>query len=145
MSNKKFNTGIICGSFDVLHPGYTRMFEDAKTVCKTLIVALQGDPTIDRPKKCKPVQSLSDRIEILGALKHVDHIVTYNTEAELEKLLGEVQYDVRILGTDYQNRKDYTGFKYGKPVYFHKRDHDYSTTKLKDLIYRERSRTLENN
>ncbi len=131
---KKYASGIICGSFDVIHPGYTRMFEDAKTVCETLVVALQGDPTIDRPEKCKPVQTLSDRIEILSAIKYVDRIVTYNTEAELENLLGTVEYDVRILGTDYKDRKDYTGFKYGKPVYFHERDHDYSTTKLKQQI-----------
>ena len=119
---KKYTSGIICGSFDVIHPGYTRMFEDAKTVCETLVVALQGDPTIDRPEKCKPVQTLSDRVEILSAIKYVDRIVTYDTEAELESLLGIVEYDVRILGTDYQDRKDYTGFKYGKPVYFHERD-----------------------
>lgn len=140
---KKYNRGIICGSFDVIHPGYIRMFEDAKFECETLVIALQGDPTIDRPEKCKPVQSLSDRIEILSAIKYIDHIVTYNTEAELENLLGVVEYDVRILGTDYRNRKDYTGFKYGKPVYFHERDHNFSTTSLKEKIYEERKKMKE--
>lgn len=131
---KKYTSGIICGSFDVIHPGYVRMFKDAKHACEKLIVALQGDPTIDRPEKCKPVQSLEDRIEILDAIKYVDKIVTYNTEAELEALLGNEKYEVRILGTDYEHRTDYTGVRYGKPVYFHKRNHDYSTTKLKKRI-----------
>ena len=34
------------------------LFEDAKkNTCNYLIIALQGDPTIERPNKCKPVQS----------------------------------------------------------------------------------------
>ncbi len=131
---KKYTCGIICGSFDVIHPGYVRMFKDAKRVCERLTVALQGDPTIDRPSKCKPVQSMEDRIEILESIKWIDKVVVYNTEKELDVLLGNESYDVRILGTDYKNRKDYTGAHYGKPVYFHERDHEYSTTKLKMKI-----------
>jgi len=131
---KKYKSGIICGSFDVIHPGYIRMFRDAKSVCEMLVVALQGDPTIDRPEKCPPVQSIDDRIEILESIKYVDEIVLYNTEDELDKLLGLVEYDARILGTDYRGRNDYTGAHYGKPVYFHERNHDYSTTVLKKKI-----------
>lgn len=134
---KRYPKGIICGSFDLMHPGYIRMFHDAKTACVELIVALQGDPTIDRPKKCKPVQALESRREILMALKYVDIIVTYDTEAELLELLRTIEYDVRILGTDYKD-KSYTGIELGKPVYFHKRSHDFSTTALKELIYEER-------
>ena len=132
--NRNYDTGIICGSFDVIHPGYIRMFKDAKSVCKKLTVALQGDPTIDRPGKCKPVQSLDDRIEILESIKYVDRIVCYNTEKDLDRLLGTEVYHLRILGTDYRDRDDYTGAHYDVPVYFHERDHDYSTTKLKRAI-----------
>tara|TARA_R110000824_G_scaffold60853_2_gene162318 strand:+ start:8146 stop:8559 length:414 start_codon:yes stop_codon:yes gene_type:complete len=130
----KHNCGIICGSFDIIHPGYVLMFKDAKNVCQKLTIALQGDPTIDRPEKCKPVQSIRDRVEILEAIKYIDKIVLYNTEAELDKLLGEEEYDVRILGTDYNGRSDYTGAHYNKPVYFHERNHNFSTTKLKKQI-----------
>ena len=133
---KKYGCGIICGSFDVIHPGYIRMFKDAKRVCNTLTVALQGDPTIDRPEKCLPVQSISDRIEILESMRYIDKIILYNTEDELDKLLGTEEYDVRILGTDYKGRDDYTGAHYGKAVYFHERNHDYSTTALKKKIAR---------
>ena len=134
---KQYTRGIICGSFDLVHPGYIRMFKDAKMACDTLIVALQGDPTIDRPGKCKPVQSLDARSEVLKALRYVDDIVTYNTEVELLELLKTVEYDVRILGTDYVN-KSYTGIELGKPVYFHERSHNFSTTALKESIYEER-------
>ena len=47
--------GLVAGNFDVIHPGYVKLFEDAKSnACNYLIVALQGDPTIERPFKCKP-------------------------------------------------------------------------------------------
>ena len=59
--------GIVAGNFDVIHPGYVRLFEDAKeNACNYLIVALQGDPTIERPDKCKPVQSIEEREYILN-------------------------------------------------------------------------------
>lgn len=129
--------GIIAGSFDLIHPGYTRMFRDAKKVCDHLIVALQGDPTLDRPSKCKPVQSLQDRIEIIESIKWVDSILTYNTEVELLQLLKETKYDLRVLGTDYID-KSYTGKELGKEVLWIERDHGFSTTSLKEKIYEER-------
>lgn len=133
----KYKKGIICGSFDLIHPGYIRMLKDAKTVCDFLIVALQTDPTLDRPFKCKPVQSTESRLEILSALKYVDDVVIYDTEKDLLELLKAVDYDVRILGADYKG-KTFTGEELKKPIFYHRRDHDFSTTALKDLISKER-------
>jgi glycerol-3-phosphate cytidylyltransferase len=130
--------GIVAGNFDVIHPGYVKMFQDAKeNACNVLIVALQGDPTIERPYKCKPVQTVEERQYILSSIKYVDEVVHYNTEAELLKLLETIDWDVRIVGTDYKNI-DYTGKylekKLKRSVYFHKRDHEYSLTDLKKKI-----------
>lgn len=141
MSDFLYNTGIVCGSFDIIHPGYIRMFKDAKSVCRYLTIALQGDPTIDRPHKCKPVISLEGRREVLESIVYVDNIETYNTEKELLEMLQTVSYDVRILGTDYEGRDDYTGAELNRPVYYHNRDHDISTTAIKELIYKERKKS----
>ena len=65
---KRYNTGLICGAFDVIHPGYIRLFMDAKSVCEKVVIALQTDPTVDRPEKDKPVQSVEDREMILRAI-----------------------------------------------------------------------------
>jgi glycerol-3-phosphate cytidylyltransferase len=136
--SKKYHTGIICGSFDLIHPGYIRMFKEAKDVCDHLIVALQNDPTIDRPDKCKPVQKFSDRKEVLSSIKFVDSILGYNTEKELSELLTKAHHDVRILGSDYIDRKVFTGSELNKPIYYCNRGHEYSTTALKEAIYKER-------
>jgi len=133
----QYHKGLIAGSFDLIHPGYIWMFKDAKTVCDYLILALQGDPTIDRPHKCKPVQSLEYRIEIMGSIKYIDQIVTYNTEKELLNLLLTTEHDVRILGSDYKD-KFFTGCTIDKPIYYHSREHSYSLTDLKEKIYLER-------
>ena len=126
--------GIVAGNFDVIHPGYVKMFEDSKkNACDYLIVALQGDPTIERPHKCKPVQSIDERAYILNSIVHVDEIYHYNTEKELLNLLKTIDYDIRIIGSDY-NGIDFTGKNLNKEIYYHKRDHKYSLTDLKKRI-----------
>ena len=132
------SVGIVAGNFDVIHPGYVKMFEDAKkNACDKLVIALQGDPTIERPHKCKPVQSIDEREYILRSIKFVDDVLHYNTEKDLLDILETTEWHVRIIGTDYKNI-DYTGKfleeKLGKDVYFHKRDHEYSLTDLKKKI-----------
>lgn len=125
--------GLIAGNFDVIHPGYIRFFKDAKSHCDYLIIALHEDPTIERPQKAKPVLNKEERTEVLLSIKHIDEVVYYNTEVELLELLRNIKPHVRILGSDYRGKK-FTGDNLGIPVHYHKRDHNWSTTKFKDLI-----------
>lgn len=125
--------GLIAGNFDVIHPGYIRYFKDAKENCDYLIVALHVDPTIERPQKYKPILNKEERTEILLAIKFIDEVVYYNTESELLELIGKIKPQIRILGSDYKDKK-FTGDNLDIPVYFHKRDHKWSTTRFKDLI-----------
>ena len=131
--NKDHGTALICGAFDIIHPGYIEMFSDVKSRCKRLIVALQDDPTIDRPEKDKPVQSSDDRKKIIQAIRYVDDVVEYNTEAELYEILKSDIYDIRVLGTDYKD-KNYNGKDLNRPVYWHSREHDHSASGLKRKI-----------
>ena len=131
--NKKYNVGIVCGALDVIHPGYIHMFMDAKSVCDKLVVLLQTDPTIDRPEKMKPTQSPEDREFILRSIRYVDDVTFYTTESDLYTILKQDFYDVRILGTDYNNR-DFTGSDLNRKIYWHDRNHTYSATKFKNNI-----------
>lgn len=125
--------GFLCGAFDLIHPGYARMWKDAKSVCDYLIVGLQTDPTIDRPTKEAPVHSIEERKSILESIKYIDEIVVYETEKDLYELLKRTSPDIRILGSDYRNA-DYNGCDLGIPVYFHERDHNWSATNLRNKI-----------
>ena len=127
--------GFTCSCFDLLHAGHILMLEDSKKQCDYLIVGLQTDPTIDRPgEKNKPIQSLEERKIQLEAIKYVDEVITYETENDLYELLYKLMPNVRILGTDYEH-KYFTGIEIeGIDIYFHKRDHDYSTSSLREKI-----------
>ena len=126
--------GIIAGNFDVIHPGYVKMFQDDKeNACDYLIIALHGDPTIERPHKCKPVQSIKEREYILMSIKYVDEIVHYDTEKDLLEIIKKHNHDVRIIGSDYKG-VEFTGKSFEKEIYYHERIHDYSLTDLKKRI-----------
>ena len=125
--------GIIAGAFDIIHPGYIRMFKDAKEHCNHLTVALHEDPSMARPHKLKPVQTVDERKEILYAIKYVDDVVVYQEEETFLSYLKD--YDIRFLGTDYMNGS-YTGKDITIDIVWLDREgHDYSTTKMKRLIF----------
>tara|TARA_S200000501_G_scaffold348151_1_gene363110 strand:- start:492 stop:908 length:417 start_codon:yes stop_codon:yes gene_type:complete len=132
--NKNKKIGFTCSCFDLLHAGHILMLKDAKKQCNYLIVGLQTDPTIDRPKeKNKPIQSLEERRIQLEAVKYIDEIITYNTEEDLYNILKDIKPNVRILGHDYLN-KNFTGDDLDIKIYYHKRDHNYSSTNLRKKI-----------
>ena len=123
--------GFTCSCFDLLHAGHILMLKDAKKQCDYLIVGLQTDPTIDRPKeKNKPIQSLKERKIQLEAVKYIDKIITYSTEDELYSLLQKINPDIRILGSDYKG-KIFTGDDLNVKIYYHKRNHNFSSTNLR--------------
>lgn len=138
MSNdKKLRIGLTCSAFDLCHAGHISMLEEAKTQCDWLIVCLQNDPTIDRPTKNKPVQSIVERYLQLRANKYINEIIPYNTEKDLEDILSLLPIDVRILGEEYKD-KDFTGksicVKRGIELYFNKREHGFSSTDLRKRV-----------
>jgi glycerol-3-phosphate cytidylyltransferase len=123
--------GIVAGAFDIIHPGYIKMFKEAKLNCDNLTVALHIDPSINH--KLKVVQSLEDREEILRSIRYVDNVIRYADEHELYLILNSGIYDIRFLGSDYKY-DTYTGKDLDLPIYWISRDHDYSTTSLKFKI-----------
>jgi len=134
--------GFNCSSFDLLHAGHVTMLKMEKELCDYLKVALQVDPTIDRPGvKNKPVQSIYERYIQLQACKYVDEILVYSTEYDLLQLIMTQTMHVRFLSDEYVGR-DFTGKQYcldhGIDLHYHTRKHDFSSSEL-----RERTRQLE--
>lgn len=126
--------GITASCFDLLHAGHILMLREAKSVCDHLIVALQIDPTIDRPEKNKPVQSYMERYIQLQAVKYVDEIIPYSTEQELYTLLEHLPLDIRIIGEDYKGVA-FTGHNLKHiQTYYNKRRHQFSTTNLRHQV-----------
>jgi glycerol-3-phosphate cytidylyltransferase len=130
-------TGITFSAFDLLHAGHIKMLEQCKKNCNYLIVGLQTDPTIDRPLKNKPVQSLVERYIQLKACVFVDEIVPYSTEIELLEILQSFDLDIRFIGEDYLD-KDFTGKQFcidnNIELFFNSRKHEFSSTSLRNKI-----------
>jgi glycerol-3-phosphate cytidylyltransferase len=126
--------GIVASCFDLFHAGHILMLMEAKDHCDRLIVALQSDPSVDRPEKNKPVQALSERYIQLEACKYVDQIVPYDTEADLYNLLAGYDWDVRFLGMDYIDRTEFTGSDLDIPIHYCSRRHNYSSSDLRERI-----------
>ena len=134
--------GITFSAFDLLHAGHVKMLEDAKAQCDYLICGLQTDPTVDRPEKNKPIQSVVERYIQLKGCKYVDEIVPYATEQDLEDVLQSFKIDVRILGDEYAD-KNFTGRSYceekGIALFYNKREHRFSSSELRKEVAEKES------
>ena len=129
--------GFTCSTFDLLHAGHVQMLREAKEQCDYLIVGLQIDPSLDRPKKNAPIQTVVERYTQLKAVSYVDEIIPYITENDLEDILKMYHIDVRILGEEYRD-KDFTGRDTCRrreiDLYFNKRDHRFSSSDLRKRV-----------
>jgi glycerol-3-phosphate cytidylyltransferase len=138
-------TGIVASCFDLLHAGHIMMLREAKTQCDYLIAALQTDPTIDRPEKNVPIQTVVERYVQLSAVKYVDEVICYTTEKDLEDILQMFPIDVRVLGEEYKDR-DFTGREIcqelGIKLYFNKRNHRFSSSDLRKRVVDSRRESM---
>ena len=129
--------GITFSTFDLFHAGHVKMLEEAKTKCDYLIVGLQLDPSIDRPEKNKPTQSIIERYVQLKGCKFIDEIIPYVTEEDLMDILSSFKIDIRIIGEEYKE-KDFTGKEYckkkGIEIYYNKREHRFSSSALRKQV-----------
>lgn len=130
--------GFTCSTFDLLHAGHISMLREAKQHCDYLICGLQTDPSVDRPQKNRPIQTIVERYIQLNAVGYVDEIIPYATEEDLKDILSMLQIDVRILGEEYRD-KEFTGKdicrKRDIQLFFNKREHRFSSSDLRKRVY----------
>ena len=136
--------GLTASTFDLLHAGHIAMLREAKENCDYLICALQVDPSVDRPGKNQPIQTIVERYTQLAAVKYVDEIIVYCTEPDLLDIINMYPIDVRILGDEYKD-KDFTGKdecrRRNIQLYFNKRDHRFSSSGLRQRVFERELQT----
>ncbi len=135
MQMKEICKGITAGTFDLLHAGHVAMLEEAKSVCDHLTVAIQIDPSIDRPEKNSPVQTIVERQIQIKAIKWVDDIIIYSRERELEDIFVVLPLDIRIIGEEYIDQP-FTGKdiceRRGIKIHYNSRQHSFSSSELRN-------------
>jgi glycerol-3-phosphate cytidylyltransferase len=139
--------GFVAGCMDLFHAGHVLLLKECKENCDHLIVYLQTDPTLDRPTKNIPVQTMEERRIQLEGCKYVDEIIEYDTE---KSLLSKMEYlvnnrkengkeVVRFLGEDYKG-KEFTGDHLEIPIHYTDRSHTYSSSELRSRVIHAKNR-----
>ena len=89
------------GCFDLLHAGHVRYLQRARALGDVLAVAINGDDSVRALKGGgRPLNSESDRAEIVAALACVDHVVIF-PEVRVTRLIEKLRPAVYVKGGDY--------------------------------------------
>jgi len=89
------------GAFDLLHVGHVRYLQAAAELGDILVVAVNGDASVERLKgPGRPVFPLAERMEMVAALQVVDHLVAFD-EDDVRAVIRALRPDVHAKGTDY--------------------------------------------
>ena len=89
------------GCFDLMHVGHIRYLEEARRLGDVLFVGINSDASVARLKGAgRPLMPQDERVEMLAALRAVDHVVVFE-EDTADALLRALKPDVHAKGTDY--------------------------------------------
>lgn len=101
MHNKNKRVVWTNGCFDLLHVGHIKYLKEAKKFGDILILGLNSDESIRILKgPHRPVQSESERAEILASLGFVDKVIIFS-ELDCRNYLIELKPDCYVKGGDY--------------------------------------------
>jgi len=134
--------GLTLSTFDLLHAGHVTMLRESKEVCDYLICGLQVDPSLDRPDKNAPIQTLVERYVQLSGVKYVDEIICYQSEGDVIDILEMFNIDVKIMGSEYRDQ-EFTGKdvceRKNIQLHFNNRSHRFSSSDLRKRVATETS------
>jgi glycerol-3-phosphate cytidylyltransferase len=99
---KHYNIGYTTGVFDLFHIGHLNILRQARAYCDYLIVGVTSDELCHANKHKYPVIPLSERMDIVGAIRYVDRVVV---QSDMDKLRAVKEYgaEVVFVGSDWQN------------------------------------------
>ncbi|MEO6052398.1 MAG: adenylyltransferase/cytidyltransferase family protein, partial [Chthoniobacterales bacterium] len=89
------------GCFDILHAGHVRYLEQTKLLGDILLVGLNADASVRTLKgDGRPVNSESDRAEVLSSLRCVDYVTIF-PQVRATELIRALRPAVYAKGGDY--------------------------------------------
>lgn len=119
----------INGTFDVLHIGHIKLIDFAKSF-GSIRVGLDTDERVREKKGIhRPFNKLENRMEFISAIKGVDSVVSFGTDAELRNCIKEYEPDVMVIGGEYKY-KEIIGLEYVPKIEFFDKIEGISTTKI---------------
>ena len=129
--------GITFSTFDFFHAGHVKTLEESKRQYDYLIVGLQLDPSIYHTEKNEPSQYIIERYVQLKGPKHIDEIVPYVTEQDLEHIFPSFKLNVSIIGVKYK-KMNFIGRTFceekGIELYNNSRDRRFSSSEIRKQL-----------
>ncbi len=100
-------TGVVAftnGVFDLMHPGH--VLERARAEGDCLIVAVNDDDSARRLEKgpSRPIMTLEARVRVVAGMESADCVLAF-AEDTPEYIVGELEPDVLVKGSDYDGKK----------------------------------------
>ncbi|MGP1930229.1 MAG: bifunctional D-glycero-beta-D-manno-heptose-7-phosphate kinase/D-glycero-beta-D-manno-heptose 1-phosphate adenylyltransferase HldE [Arsenophonus sp. ET-YP4-MAG3] len=90
------------GCFDILHSGHVIYLANARKLGDRLIVVVNSDASTKRLKgDNRPINSLIQRMTVLGALSSVDWVISFEEDTP-QRVISEILPDVLVKGGDYK-------------------------------------------
>mgnify|MGYP003317896881 CR=1 FL=1 len=91
------------GVFDILHRGHVTYLAQARSLGKSLIVAVNSDSSVKMLGKGddRPINPENDRAAILASLESVNLVVIFEDKVPL-KVIEEAHPDIYVKGGDYE-------------------------------------------
>ena len=137
--SKPYNTGLLMGVFDLFHIGHLRLIQRAKEQCNYLRVGVLSDELVMKFKNKSPVIPLSERMEILAAIRDVDEVVAITDDPSRLLEWDRRPFDCFFSGDDY-NGNPYWEWereelrKRGSDIVFFPYTEEQSTTKIREKL-----------
>jgi glycerol-3-phosphate cytidylyltransferase len=106
VSEIKRKTIITFGTFDVFHAGHLQILQRAASLGQVLIVGVSTDQ-LSYEKKARPtVYSEKERLAIVSAIRHVDHVFLEESLEKKSDYIKEYQADILVMGDDWRGKFD---------------------------------------
>ena len=111
--NKRINKKkiILChGTFDLLHAGHFRHFQDSKNLGDTLFVTITSDKYINKGPS-RPIFNQYLRAEMIASLSYVDFVAIVDDSTAIPAI-QKIKPHIYVKGSDYKDKK-----RFNKKIY----------------------------
>lgn len=117
------------GCFDIIHAGHIDMLKYARSLGQYLVVGLDTDERVRSSKgPTRPINTLEHRIKVMDAIRWVDEVVEFGSDAQLIASMSASNASTIVVGEEY---KGYViGSDVVDDVVFFPRLYGLSTTKI---------------
>ena len=105
--NKKKKIILCHGTFDLLHAGHFRHFQDSKNLGDILFVTITSDKFINKGPG-RPIFNQFLRAEMIASLSYVDYVGIVDDPSAIPSI-RKIKPDIYVKGIDYKDKKsDFT-------------------------------------